>query len=189
MRVLDLCTEFGSETAAFRDKGHEVETLGICGDVTYLQDVQTFHPTKKYDFISAHPDCKQFSKANWRAGKCKDRKPDLSIVDACFRIVKEAKPRFWMIENPQGCLRHFIGMPDYTIRYGDFGHYCQKPTDLWGVLPPFESTVSNQVKKGHHNITAYTNGTRNAAKRSLVPYALSLALCVAIEKAMSESIT
>jgi len=181
VRVLDLCTEFGSEIAAFRNRGHEVETLGIKGNVTYLQDVRTFHPIKKYDFISAHPDCKEFSKANWRLGKCKDRKPDLSIVQACFRIVREAKPQYWMIENPEGCLRYFIGLPQYRIRYGDFGHYCQKPTDLWGVLPFFKSMKPNTVIKGHHNITAYSNGTRSASKRALVPYALSLAICKAIE--------
>jgi len=182
MRVLDLCTEFGSETAAFRDRGHEVETLGIVGDVTYIQDVRTFHPDKKYDFITAHPDCKEFSKANWRAGKCKDRKLDLSIVEACFRIIQEAKPRFWMIENPQGCLRHFIGRPQYCIRYGDFGHYCQKPTDLWGVLPFFQATQINKVPKAKNNITAYSNGTSRADERALIPYALSLEICKAIER-------
>lgn len=177
MRVLDLCTEFGSETAAFRDRGHEVETLGICGDVTYLQDVRTFLPTKKYDFISAHPPCTEFSIANSRARKCKDRKPDLSIVEACFRIVHDAKPGFWMIENPRGCLRHFIGRPQYSIRYGDFGHYCQKPTDLWGVLPYFQSMTPNTVPAG-----AFSNGTRRADQRALLPYALSLAICKAIER-------
>jgi len=181
MRVLDLCTEYGSETAAFRDRGHEVETLGIMGNVTYLQDVRTFSPTKKYDFISAHPDCKEFSKANWRAGKCKDRTPDMTIVEACFRIVKEARPRFWMIENPQGCLRHFIGRPQYSIKYGDYGHYCQKPTDLWGVLPFFQATNINKVIKCEHNRTAYTNGTRRADQRAILPYMLSLVICKAIE--------
>ncbi len=186
MRVLDICTQYGSETAAFRDRGHEVETLGIVGSVTYLQDVRTFHPTKHYDFITAHPDCKQFSKANWRAGKCKDRNPDLSIVQACFRVIKEAKPRYWMLENPQGCLRYFIGRPQYTIKYGDFGHYCQKPTDIWGVLPLFQSSQINKVPLGHHNITAYTNGTRRADQRAIVPYKLSRAICLALEAELKE---
>lgn len=182
MRVLSLCTEYGSEVQAFKDRGHEVELLGLVGEnLNYRQDVRTFHPTKYYDFITAHPDCKQFSKANWRAGKCKDRKPDMSIVQACQRIIKEANPRWHMIENPQGCLRHFIGRPQYCIRYGDFGHYCQKPTDLWGVLPYFKSSQINTVPKGHHNVTAYTNGTRRADKRAIVPYNLSLALCIAME--------
>jgi len=182
MKVLDLCTEFGSETAAFRDRGHDVETLGIVGNVTYLQDARAFHPTKKYDFITAHPPCTEFSIADWRKGPCKDRSPDMSIVEACFRIITEAKPRFWMLESPRGCLRHFIGRPQYTIRYGDFGHYCQKPTDLWGVLPWFQSYVVNRVQKQSNGLTAYTNGTHNTAQRALVPYGLSLAMCEATER-------
>jgi len=187
LSIFSGCTEYGSEVQAFKDRGHEVETCGLSGEVTYLQDIRTFHPDKHYDFMTFHPDCKQFSKANWRAGKCKDRTPDLSVVEACFRIVQEAKPRFWMIENPQGCLRYFIGRPQYCIRYGDFGHYCQKPTDLWGVLPFFQAMKPNTVIKGHHSVTAYTNGTRRADQRSLLPYNLSLTLCLAIEDAYDDS--
>jgi len=183
LSVFSGCTEFGSEVAAFKDRGHDVETCGLSGDVTYLQDIREFHPDKHYDFMSFHPDCKEFSKANWRAGKCRDRTPDMSVVNACFRIVHEAKPRFWVIENPQGCLRHFIGRPQYCIRYGDFGHYCQKPTDLWGVLPFFQATKINKVPLGKHNVTAYSNGTQRADQRALLPYGLSLALCLAMEDA------
>lgn len=183
LRVFSGCTEYGSEVQAFIDRGHIVETCGISGDVTYLQDIRTFHPAKKhYDFMSFHPDCSQFSKANWRLGKCKDRNPDLSVVEACFRIVNEAKPTYWMIENPTGCLRHYIGRPQYSIKYGDFGHYCQKPTDLWGVLPFFQSYQINKVPLGHHGVTAYTNGTRRPDQRAIVPYGLSLVICLAVER-------
>lgn len=183
LTVFSGCTEYGSEVQAFVDRGHHVETCGLNGNVTYCQDIRTFHPDKKYDFMTFHPDCTEFSKANWRLGKCKDREPDMSIVKACFRIVQEAKPRYWMIENPQGCLRYFIGRPQYTIKYGDYGHYCQKPTDLWGVLPFFMATKINSVPKGRHNRTAYSDGTRRADQRAIVPYGLSVALCIAMEVA------
>lgn len=186
LNVFSGCTEFGSEVQAFKDRGHNVTTLGLEGDVNIkkdIRDVHFYHTEGYYDFMTFHPDCTEFSIANWRLGKCKDRTPDMSIVEACFRIVEEAKPTYWMIENPRGCLRHFIGRPQYCIRYGDYGHYCQKPTDLWGVLPWFSSYQQNNVSLGMHNITAYSNGTGKASERALIPYGLSLVICKSIEDA------
>jgi hypothetical protein len=186
LKVFSGCTEFGSEVQAFKDRGHDVITLGCGGDVNIkkdIRDVHFYHAEGYYDFMTFHPPCTEFSKANWRAGKCKDRKPDMSIVEACFRIVKEVKPTFWMIENPQGCLRYFIGRPQYCIKYGDYGHYCQKPTDLWGVLPWFRSYRENIVIPGEHNNTAHSKGPRDPAKRALIPYELSMVICQSIEDA------
>lgn len=109
LNVISCCTQYGSEVQAFKNRGHNVTTVGLEGDVDIKMDIREFHTTEHYDFMSFHPPCTEFSKANWRLGKCKDRTPDMSIVDACFRIVQEANPTFWMIENPQGCLRHIIG--------------------------------------------------------------------------------
>ena len=184
LKVFSGCTEYGSEVQAFKDRGHDVITLGIEGDVDIKQDIRDvhfYHANGYYDFMTFHPPCTEFSKANWRAGKCKDRTPDMSIVEACFRIVQEAKPTYWMIENPQGCLRHFIGRPQYCIRYGDYGHYSQKPTDLWGVLPWFGSYQKNNVQKYTGKLSAHSFGPRSPSKRALVPYGFSMVLCKAIE--------
>jgi hypothetical protein len=183
LKVFSGCTEFGSEVQAFADRGHLVTLLGMDGFVDIQMDIRNFSTKEHYDFMTFHPPCTEFSKANWRLGKCKDRKPDMSIVEACFRIVQEAKPTYWMIENPQGCLRHFIGRPQYCIKYGDYGHYCQKPTDLWGVLPWFGSYRENIVIPGEHNNTAHSKGPRDPAKRALIPYELSLVICRSIEDA------
>ena len=186
LNIFSGCTEYGSEVQAFKDRGHNVTTLGMCGDVDIKQDIRDvhfYHANGYYDFMTFHPPCTEFTKANWRLGKCKDRTPDMSIVKACFRIVQEAKPTFWMIENPQGCLRHFIGRPQYCIKYGNYGHYSQKPTDLWGVLPWFGSYQNNNVKKYTGNLSAHSFGPRSPSKRSLVPYGLSMVICKSIEDA------
>jgi len=198
LSVFSGCTEFGSEVQAFRDRGHNVTTLGIEGDVDIQCDIRQYFPSvdDHYDFVSLHPPCTEFSIADWRKGACKDRTPDMSIVWACFRIIDTLKPRYWMIENPRGCLRHFIGRPQYSIKYGDFGHYCLKPTDLWGVLPFLAQmrrdthAVCERGRSGFmndkniKNLTAYETGKSRAAIRSIVPYSLSLALCLAVEDAL-----
>ena len=178
MRVLDLCTEFGSETAAFRDRGHEVVMLGIEGNVDIKCDVRQYFPSvdDKYDFITFHPPCTEFSIAKGIA--CKDRNPDMSIVYAGLRIIETLKPTYWMMENPRGCLRYFIGKPQITIKYGDYGYPCIKPTDLWGEFPWFYSNTPINP-----NLQNMKYAIKKSA-RSLIPYGLSLAICKAIEQTL-----
>ena len=113
-------------------------------------------------------------------GKCKDRNADLSIVEACFRIIEEVKPTYWIIENPRACLRHLIGKPTITIRYSDYGFITPKPTDLWGIFPWFWSR-EKQRKKFVRWDTAFPHNKKGMKERMLVPYGLSLAICKAIE--------
>lgn len=124
------------------------------------------------------PPCTEFSKANYRLGPCKDRSPDMSIVEACLRIVKEAKPHFWIMENPRGCLRHFIGKPAATIKYSNFGYCSVKPTDLWGEFPMFYPQVarSRETRPIQHIVSS------GDPRRAMVPYELGRAICLSIEE-------
>ena len=175
LRILDVCAGSGSATQAFCDHGHEVDTLDIIGNHTHVCDVRDFIPQKNYDFVWASPPCMEFSLADYRKGKCRDRHPDMSIVDACIRICKTAP--FWLMENPRGCLRHFIGLPAISIRYGDFGYAYQKPTDLWGVFP-FDA-----LYRPHHPKTfaLLQNDSLGKKNRRCVPYELSLVVCETLE--------
>lgn len=173
MKVLDLCAGTKSATAAFRDRGHTVETLDIAGDHTYVCDVRSFFPDKEYDFVWASPPCTEFSLV--RGIKCRDRHPDMSIVDACLRICKTAP--YWALENPRGCLRYFIGKPVICLRYGDYGYVSEKPTDLWGEFPWFFSQEKRQRTVDFRTAFPFDRSGR----RSQVPYGLSLAICRALE--------
>lgn len=181
MNVFDGCTELGSETEAFKGRGHDVTTLGLEGDVDLKMDVRDFHTKEHYDFMWFSPPCTEFSLVDWKKGKCKDRKPDLSIIEACFRIIKETNPTYWVIENPRGCLRHFIGKPTITIKYSDYGFKIIKPTDLWGVFPWFYSqTPKAKNVIPFRKMLGFTKEQK--IERSRVPYDLGLALCLSIEK-------
>ena len=178
LKVFDGCTEFGSETQAFKDRGHNVTTLGLEGDVDIKMDIRVFHTKGHYDFMWFSPPCTEFSIAIGK--KCKDWQPDLSIVKACFRIIEEAKPTYWIIENPRGCLRHYIGQPTITIKYSDYGFMTQKPTDLWGVFPWFySSTARTKTTIPFEKILGFTKEQK--ANRSKVPYNLGLSICKSVE--------
>jgi len=182
LAVFDGCAGTKSATQAFSDRNHSVETLDIEGDHTFVMDIRDFNTDVKYDFMWFSPECKEFSKANYRLGPCKDRHPDMSIVEACFRIIDECKPIYWIIENPQACLKHFIGKPTITVQYSDYGYVCQKPTDLWGVFPWFWSNV----EKNRDTIAFREALPAHNIKKAQIPYELSKSICIAIENALGD---
>ena len=192
LKVIDLCSGLGGATQAFKDRGHEVFTVDIdsffnpdlCADI---RNISPGHFPFKPDFIWASPPCTDFSLAAWNKGKCKDRESDLSIVEACFRIIEEAKSTYWIIENPRACLRHFIGKPTITIKYSDYGCIIAKPTDLWGVFPWFWSReLKRKNLKSFDNAFPHTKNSKIESAR--VPYGLSLALCLSIEQTLNKGV-
>jgi len=129
-----------------------------------LADVRTWHyqgeaPT----LIWASPPCNEFSREffPWtRTGN----PPDLSIFTACKRIIQEAHPTYWIIENTRGAVPYF-GTPSF-IRY---------PYYLWGFFPPI-GTVDLSKRK-HKD--SYPSSAK--AERAKIPFALSLRIAQAIE--------
>jgi len=93
--------------------------------------------------ILAFPPCNHLAGSGARWWKNKGNKPlldALSMVDAVFRMVQIYRPYFWMIENPVGRLRHYIGKPKYLFNPCQFAGYLKNPdneaytkkTCLWG---------------------------------------------------------
>lgn len=203
MNVFDGCTEFGSETEAFKDRGHDVTTLGLEGGVDIKMDIRDFHTIEYYDFMWFSPPCNCFSIASVRHHWKDKTTPNpetleaLNVVKACIRIIEEAKPRYWMIENPVGMLRTVDFMKaikqkyfQSTVTYCQYGDTAQKPTDLWHNIPTF---YPKWCKRGNSCHAASPRGTapkgtiqyKSKKDRSMVPYGLSLSLCIAIERVLS----
>jgi hypothetical protein len=49
--------------------------------------------------IIANPVCLEFSTAR-SSGKARNPEEGMILVNECLRIIDEAKPNFWVIENP-----------------------------------------------------------------------------------------
>lgn len=96
--------------------------------------------------------------------------PDLSIVLACKRIINEAHPRFWVIENVQGAISWFKPiLGNYRVHYGPFY--------LWGFFP-----LPGDFKLIYKKKESYSSLRKNAkAKRAKIPEQMSLALAIAVE--------
>ena len=114
--ILDLCGGTGSWSKPYADNGYDVRIIDPqewLEDDYGTGDVRLFKKPKEqiYGILSA-PPCTHFSGSGARWWEEKGEKPlleGLSIVDACLRIALITKPKFWVLENPVGRLKHYIG--------------------------------------------------------------------------------
>ena len=121
------------------------------------------------------PPCTKFSLANPNWPK-KGVKEALELVGSCLEAVVSLKPKAWLLENPKGRLRWFLGTPKQSIRYSDYDmqYKAVKPTDMWGNIP---LPMVKGVRKGHvgHKEKGWF---RRGAK---IPYGVSLAVKEGVE--------
>lgn len=167
MNVLDLFAGLGGWSRSFKEHGHQVETLDIGEhfNPTYCTSIVGWHPTKQYDVILASPPCTEFSKAGmpWFQGI----NPDMTLLNETLRVIAEAKPKYWVIENVRGAVPFFtpiLGKP--KARFGS--RY------LWGEFPILWAPHIY----GKWRLPPTPD---RAALRAEIPLPLSRALCHSIE--------
>ncbi len=167
--MIDLCSGLKGASAAMREHGWTVISLDI--DPEFKPDIiadvrKWYYEGPKPDLIWASPPCNEFSREFFiwsRTGKT----PDLSIYQACKRIIYEANPRFWVIENVRGAVSYF---GKYSAVY--------YPYYLWGFFPPLpDIKLEHRYKESLSSL--------NKAERALIPYKLSYLIASTIEKSHS----
>jgi hypothetical protein len=153
--ILDLCGGTGAWSRPYLEAGYDVRLITLPE-----QDVRYFHPPKHVYGILAAPPCTDFCISGVRWWPEKDRtkglQEALSVVEACLRIIKEAKPVFWALENPVGRLRRFIGAPRWYFQPYEFGDPWTKKTCIWGEhnIPEKHPVEPNYalVSSGHGRV-------------------------------------
>lgn len=124
--ILQLCADTGSDTKPYHDAGYEVILIGK------EIGVENYHPPKDVYGIIANPVCLEFSTAR-STGKARNPEAGMTLVKECMRIIEEASPKFWVIENPaKGVLKNFLGKPVYEYEPWWYGSPWTKKTALWG---------------------------------------------------------
>lgn len=139
--ILDLCGATGAWSRPYAEAGYDVRIITLPG-----QDVRLYEPPEQVHGVLAAPPCTHFavSGARWWKDKGEEALIEgLSIVDACFRIIKITVPKFWVIENPVGRLRTYLGPPTMYFQPYEFGDPWTKKTALWGE---FNEPKKNPVK-------------------------------------------
>jgi len=196
MRILDLFAGKGGEMrrAEIVKRGHEYITLDIepsfnCSITASIFDVSA-SSLGYFDFVWASVPCETFSLMaadhHWngikRAYIPKSDQAHLSIklVNHTLQIIREMKPKAWLIENPRGLLRKMPfmkGLPRTTVTYCQYGDTNMKPTDLWGVVPGWSPRLMcKHGRKCHEPAPRSSQGGMRAkigaAERAVVPLEL-----------------
>lgn len=169
MRMIDLCSGLGGASQAMRERGWHVLSVEI--DPGFEPDViadvrQWQYDGPRPDLIWASPPCIEFARESmpWsRTGK----RPDMSIVRACYRIIQDVRPRWWIIENVRGAVLHFEPM------LGNW-RWHMNGVFLWGYFPDLGRPVIRKRKKESYS-------SNRGAERAMIPYAISRAVAIAIE--------
>ena len=137
--ILQLCADTGSDTWPYRqDPDYEVITIGA--DI----GVENYHPDRPIHGIIANPVCAEFSTAKYGKAfggveheRSSDPELGMFLVRECQRIIEEARPQWWAIENPAtGTLRNYLGKPDLAYEPWQYGSPWTKRTGLWGDFTP-----------------------------------------------------
>ena len=147
LKIADLCAGTGSATIFFEMAGHHVDRFDLPdGDITTL----TFMPGD-YDFIWASPPCQEYSKFHQPWYK-EPLEVDLGLWEHCRRLIVEADPLFYVIENSIGAV-HIWGPPDRRC-----GSFC-----FWGNLPIWP----------HGRYYKDPSGVKSSRARAMIPKGLA----------------
>lgn len=125
--ILHLCADLGSDSIYYQnDDNYTVIMIGK------KIGVENYHPPENVYGVIANPVCTEFQTINGY-GKVNNTDQGMFLVNHCLRIIKEANPIFWIMENPaRGELKKFIGQPIFIYQPWEYGSPWTKQTALWG---------------------------------------------------------
>jgi hypothetical protein len=149
--ILSLCDYSGVWSQPYVDAGYDV----IRVDMKHGQDVRLLKlPSRPVHGILAAPPCTVFANSGARWPRSDDEmREGLSIVDACLRFVVACRPLWWVLENPTGKLKHYLGPPAWTFNPSDYGDPYTKLTCLWGnFCPPMKVPVPATLGSKMHTV-------------------------------------
>lgn len=178
-RMIDLCSGLGGASEAFVQAGWEVIRIDnnpLMSGVPYTSIMNIFDFEEWIednlpehwctpDLIWFSPPCLEFSLA-YNAPK--PEKPSLDILECGMRIIEMLKPKYFVIENVKGAIKHFeplLGEPaQINAAY-----------ILWGVFPGFvPPSFPTKAEKDKRHSPIRSN------IRACVPIEISRALLEAI---------
>ena len=180
---LDLCAGRGGFSSAFRDSPDwTVITVDI--NPRFRPDlvidlVDAVENQQKYgdfwnlkpDVILASPPCERWSIANSQWPK-RGIYQASKVLGAVLEIIAVMRPKGWVIENPKGRMRWFLGKPRASVALSQFGYKTVKPTDFWtnidiGLLRYVDMRKNPEGRRFMRDVP------RAPSARATMPYGLS----------------
>lgn len=191
MKALDLFCGLGGWSDGLALEGFEIlgveiepEIADLYNHPVIVEDVRSLDGTafKGYDLIVGSPPCRDFS-AMTRFGKHYWKIPPdpegkgMELVNTFLRIIDEAKPVYWCLENVPGLKNYLDIKPKVESRFGKTMRRC-----LWGNFPPF--FIVRDFGTGR--IKADVKGPHRRWKRAKIPLQIARGLGSAIRTKIEE---
>lgn len=200
MKALDLFCGLGGWSDGLVSEGFEVLGVEIEPKIAELYkhpcliaDVRELDGRmfKVFDLIVGSPPCRDFSNIGNMWGHTWKRPPDpkgegMSLVNGFTRVVEEAQPKFWLMENVPN-LQNYIGSAIVETYLG----IKHMKRCFWGNFPPFLIPRSNKfVYEGHWDKNPKrrnrpkSDHVLNKWERAKIPLPISTALGKAVKEAL-----
>ena len=145
--ILHLCADLGSDSL-FYQNNDEYEVVMIGEEI----GVENYHPPNNVHGIIANPVCTEFSTAK-SFNHIGDIEKGMVLVNHCLRIIEEANPKWWVIENPAtGRLKEILGEPKFIYQPFEFGSPWTKKTALWGNFKIPKKTHTWETVEKNENL-------------------------------------
>ncbi len=205
--------EFFSGTSSFgnvsKERGHEVFTIDfnpkfkpdmVC-DMLYFNIKMLPKEWRKPDMIWCSPPCETFSLSGnsmYMGFPTKSKTYiGLALAYKCVELIRDLKPKYWVIENPRAGLRSIWFMkplPKTTVTYCQYGFNYMKPTDIWnnfgfvGKCCKNGAPCHDRQPRGYHKkklmgvLDKGTQGEKSSEFRGVIPEKLCLEIIKIIEK-------
>ncbi len=176
-KILSLCDYTGAWSEPYKKAGYEIIQI----DIKHGQDIRFLEYPGKVHGILASPPCTHFAIIGARHWKNKTElqlAEGLALVDACLRFVAVCDPAWWVLENPVGRLKNWLGRPSYMFQPYEYGDPWTKKTCLWGKFKmPSPTNVVKPEYYGRKGKTVHTKGSgeNRRAARSETPKGFAMA--------------
>ena len=189
MKVLDLFCGLGGWSDGFASEGFEVLGVEIEKKIARLYkhnvivaDVRTLNGEnfKGFDVIVGSPPCRDFSITTFFGKKRWKVKPDpekaLLNVESFLRIVKEANPKFWVLENVPRLQKYLTRKPKATVLMAT----PKMKRGLWGDFPSFLVPYERGIPKDR------VKGQNRKWERARIPFPVASALARACKQSLEK---
>lgn len=207
-----LCLDFFSGLGGFSSEFREADGWDvievdidesfepdICADILDLRPSDLLETVAEYDVvvILASIPCESFSRAAHGTHIDADARPvsekgadDIALALHTIGLILGLDPDFWVVENPVGRLKDFLGPEDAHIWWCQYGSERAKPTHLWGNLPASfdeRSCRNGNPACDHERAPDGTKGGTASddltpAERGEIPRGLSREILEAVER-------
>ena len=135
LTVVDLFCGAGGFSLGFKQAGFKIllgvdiwdtalETYKINIDAEILnKDVRKLklNEVPRCDVLIGSPPCPDFSVQRYINKDKRNKKPDLSCVEAFMSLVKKIKPKYWIWENTPQAIKYFPYLPYKIYEAWQFG--------------------------------------------------------------------